>query len=182
MWFLLSSCLLPRVKGRGGAVQRACVNSASDCYVVFGGRKDLMEETKSFLWAGGESMQEMAHSCASCTGVERCCRDGGSGSCALLPRLGKPPLRPQPCPGNTALSWSSLSRCVTWDGAASLARGEQLCPPGAAVVVSSQTLAMTSRDGAREQHSTAPHWGCTAKSGKCPCINPCALWCCWAGH
>lgn len=41
------------------------------------------------------------------------------------------------------------------DGTASLARGEQLCPSGVAVVALSHALEVTLCDGAREQPSTA---------------------------
>jgi len=54
MGFPLSSCLPPRV--RGGRGWRACLNSAGDYHRVLRGRKDLKEETKSFMWAGGVCM------------------------------------------------------------------------------------------------------------------------------
>lgn len=127
MWFLLSSCLSLRVRGRGVAVQRACVNSASDCHVVLGSRKDLKEETKSFLWTGGESMY--GWDCFPCQ--RRAALSIRSCSGGFIP-----------CFGSDFVWWGQ----------------------GAA------------------QHCAAPHWGCTAKSGKCLCITPCALQCCWGGH
>lgn len=46
-----SHCLsVPPLGARGGGiVGRACVNSASDCYMVLGGRKDLGEETDIYV-------------------------------------------------------------------------------------------------------------------------------------